>query len=187
MMGMKTEDLWTLYGQGLKRYLNSRIKDAAAADDLLQEVFIKAHLHLPELREASKVRQWLYGIARNESTAFFRNAKRSKGLQEAADVAETGHSEGLPVSCLDPLIERVPEPYRTALLEADVEGIPQMELAHKWGIGYSALKSRVQRGRAALRGLIEACCRVVHDKYGTVIDYEPRAACACAEGKSGAC
>lgn len=75
--------------------------------------------------------------------------------------------------CLEPLIDGLPETYRAALRLAELEGLPQKDVAHRLGISLSGAKSRVQRGRAKLRERLLACCHVETGRGG-IVGYEPR-------------
>jgi RNA polymerase sigma-70 factor (ECF subfamily) len=70
------------------------------------------------------------------------------------------------------MVEQLPEPYRTALKLADLEGLSQQDIADREGISLSGAKSRVQRARRQLGDMIRDCCRVERDARGNVIDYE---------------
>ena len=86
-----------------------------------------------------------------------------------------------------------PTPYREALKPlTELEGVTQRTAAEMMGVSLSGMKSRVQRGRERLRGLLEDCCEIALDARGRVIGCEPRAngkqpvACCCGEQDSGA-
>jgi RNA polymerase sigma-70 factor (ECF subfamily) len=66
----------------------------------------------------------------------------------------------------------------------DLEGATQQEAARRAGLSLSGMKSRVQRGRQALRAVLDACCRIDLDRRGRVTDYTARhpGACACGDG-----
>ena len=60
-----TEQIWNDYHTSLHRFIQSRVNDAAIADDILQDVFIKIHSHLDTLKTHSKIKSWLYQITRH--------------------------------------------------------------------------------------------------------------------------
>ena len=72
------------------------------------------------------------------------------------------------------MIERMPDHYRQALMLSDIQGLRQRDLARREGLSLSGAKSRVQRGREMLKGMLLNCCRFEFDKNGNPIDYEPR-------------
>jgi RNA polymerase sigma-70 factor (ECF subfamily) len=57
---------------------------------------------------------------------------------------------------------------------AEVEGLPQQAVADRLGLSLSGAKSRIQRGRAMLRVVLERCCRFEVGGRGNVVDSEPR-------------
>lgn len=81
-------------------------------------------------------------------------------------------------SCLQPLVADLPETYQSALVLAELEGLPQKEVARRLGLSLSGAKSRIQRGREQLRQRVLACCDVEVSRNG-IVGYERRAA-ACA-------
>jgi RNA polymerase sigma-70 factor (ECF subfamily) len=72
------------------------------------------------------------------------------------------------------MIDTLPPPDREALTLTELEGLSQREAAERLGMSYSGLKSRVQRGRAKLRAVLDRCCEVELDPRGAVITFRPR-------------
>jgi RNA polymerase sigma-70 factor (ECF subfamily) len=79
------------------------------------------------------------------------------------------------------MIYSLPEPYRDAVVLTELEGLTQRELANRLGISLSGAKSRVQRGRAQLKQMLDECCTFEFDRRGKVIDCTPRAKTGCDE------
>jgi RNA polymerase sigma-70 factor, ECF subfamily len=79
-------------------------------------------------------------------------------------------------------VARLPPPYREAVTLVELEGLTARAAADIVGISVSGMKSRVQRGRAQLRRMFEACCEIALDARGKVTDFAPRPQpCACKE------
>ena len=57
---------------------------------------------------------------------------------------------------------------------SEIEGLQQQEVADRLGLSLSGAKSRIQRGRALLKGVLERCCHFEFDRRGNVMGYEPR-------------
>jgi RNA polymerase sigma-70 factor (ECF subfamily) len=72
------------------------------------------------------------------------------------------------------LLDELPHPYRQALRLAEFEGATQREVASRLELSLSGAKSRVQRARKMLRGILFECCRIELDRRGGVLDYETR-------------
>ena len=78
------------------------------------------------------------------------------------------------------MVASLPRGYRQAIELAELEGLPQRVVAERLGLSLSGAKSRVQRGRAQLRDVVEACCAVELDGRNRVIDLRPQTAdCKC--------
>ena len=70
--------------------------------------------------------------------------------------------------------QSAPYSYADAVRQVDLEGLTQVEAARRAGVSVSGMKSRVQRGRAQLRELLDACCRFDIDSRGRVVGYTAR-------------
>lgn len=178
-MAASIEELWAEFGGPLRRFIAKRVRDERDADDLVQEVFLRAHVALHDVRDPDRVRPWLYRIAANAVADHYRQrrvAARSVLPHDALVEVET-HPENLNgevAACLGPVIEELPEGYRRALVLADLEGRAQKEVAEELGLSLSGAKSRVQRARTKLRSALLSCCRFELDQLGNVLDWQPR-------------
>ena len=70
------------------------------------------------------------------------------------------------------MVQSLPDPYRQAIMLAEIEGLPQKAVAEKLGLSFSGAKSRIQRARSLVRDLLDQCCHFTYDGRGNVIDYE---------------
>lgn len=171
-----TETIWKEYHDRLYAFIRRRVSDRFAADDILQDVLLKVHTALPSLKEGTKLQGWLYQIARNAVIDHYRSRRPQEPLpdwlaQPASEPAEAARREL--TACLRPMIDQLPAPYRDALTLADLENRPQHEVAKTQGLSLSGAKSRVQRGRAMVKGLLAQCCQLEFDHRGTLVDYDP--------------
>jgi RNA polymerase sigma-70 factor, ECF subfamily len=67
----------------------------------------------------------------------------------------------------------LPEGYRTVVTLSELEGVPLKEISQRLGIGLSAIKSRVQRGRRQLRRNLARCCEI-QIEHGRIVGCEVR-------------
>jgi RNA polymerase sigma-70 factor, ECF subfamily len=173
-------------------YIQTKVGDRAASEDLTQETFLKVQNSLSKGTEPEHFRGWIYTIARNSVVDFMNQKRRFLAFDEAHDAAEIQPSEvadptdsefrqGL-FSYASKVIEGMPSEEREALTLTELDGFSREELARYLGISVSAAKSRV-RARAKLRKTIEECCRLVTDSYGRAIDWRRREI-PCCERKS---
>lgn len=160
----------------LKGYVYSRTKNVNDTEDILQDIFLKMSLHSEQLGSAVNLTQYIYGIVRNAISDYFRKRKPAAELNERTIAGEQEEDScfttNLADRCVRPFINQLPEKYRVAVWHADIEHIPQKELAKQLNISYSGLKSRVQRGRELLKGMLVKCCRIQNDVYGNVIEMD---------------
>ena len=172
------ETLWEIYSERLGRFIRGRVADSGAAEDILQDVFLRIYTRLGTLRDNQKLESWMYQITRNAVVDYYRARKPQSPFPE--DLAGEGNTEGARehiVDCLVPMIEQLPTHYREAVMLSEIEGVPHKEVAERQGVSLSAAKSRVLRGRQMLKGLLLGCCRFEFDVQGRMVDYEQRCGC----------
>jgi RNA polymerase sigma-70 factor (ECF subfamily) len=171
----RSEQLWQEYHMKLQAFVRSRVADDAASDDILQNVFLKMHAGLSSLKDETKLKSWLYQIARNAIIDHFRDKKPNIDIPEWLSQPETDPAEKVTLElseCLQPMIQRLPEKYREAVILSELQGLTQKEVANAQGTSISGAKSRVQRGRALLKTMLDECCRFEFDHNGRLCDYE---------------
>lgn len=159
--------LWQSWQLALRRHVARRVREPADVDDVLQEVFLKLHGHRAGLREPGRLAAWLFRVADNAIADHYRGRKPWSALPDdlVAPAAEADSTAELAI-CLAPMIAALPETYREALQLSEIEGLTQKAVAERLGLTLSGAKSRVQRGREHLRGLMLACCHVEADGDG---------------------
>jgi RNA polymerase sigma-70 factor, ECF subfamily len=177
---------WSELRGPLAGFIARRVADPQDAEDVLQEVMLRIHRHGDELARADRVAAWVHRIARNAIVDHYRRRgarpELPGGAADELEEREDG-SLGEPDSevlrrelatCLRPLIQRLPESQREALVLTEFEGLTQIEAASRLGISVSGAKARVQRGRAQLRALLLDCCHVEFDRRGGIAEYRAR-------------
>ncbi len=168
----------------LKGFINKRVNDKSLSEDILHDVFLKAHDSIDKLKDISKLNSWIYQIARNSITDYYRTKKNTANIDDY-DI-ESKAEEITTLKKLEPsvrsLVRYLPPAYREAIVLVDFKGMSQTLLAEKLGLSVSAVKSRVQRARKMLKGLFLECCHLEFDKSGSVIDYHSH---HCSKGACG--
>lgn len=177
--------------QGLARFVAGRVP-RDDADDVTQDVLLRLHQRTGELRDEERAEAWVFAVARNTIADYYRQRARQPGTDEASDEIPDPSETELPafatidadhsihdevLSWLRPLVDELPEKYREALILADLERLPQKEVAERLGISVSGAKSRVQRARKMLGENLGNCCRVELGPDGRAIDFERRCDC----------
>lgn len=173
---------WQLFRAELLRFIRQRVPERALAEDIVQDVILKAYTHRGELKDPRKLRPWLYQITRHTLVDYYRSRKRLEELPEdlageAADESSRIHQEL--ARCLLPLLDTLPAAYRRALRVTEFEGATQQDLASREGLSLSGAKSRVQRARNMLREVLLQCCRVEMDRKDGMTECDNERACDC--------
>ena len=162
------------YGGRVLSVLERRLGDHDRAHDLCQEVWIRVHRALQqggERAERGSFRSWIFAIAlnlaRDEGRARRRRGRHIEtgGFDEVVEV-ERGASDPLAQrleqrDAIDAALAAIAEPFRTAVVLVDLEGLSYEEAAGSAGCALGTMKSRVARGRAAFRNEYE---RVTSDR-----------------------
>jgi RNA polymerase sigma-70 factor (ECF subfamily) len=157
------EELVRMYNQKVFHLAYSFVRDRAAADDLAQEVFIKAYQSLPKFRADAEFGTWLYRIAVNHVKDYLRKTARRKEvpLEELGEgpiaVADSVEEEARrgdeeeKRKAVFRVLATLPPKYRLILTMRDVQGMSYEEVASALGIAPGTVDSRLHRGRKMLR------------------------------------
>jgi RNA polymerase sigma-70 factor, ECF subfamily len=176
---------WQEIAGRLRPFVARRV-DAGEVDDVVQDVFLRMQRGLPALRDDEKLGAWMYQVARSaiadSGRAHARRPVPSDDLDEAPADPEPDADRDRDVAralagCVAVFVARLPSPYREAVTLVELDGLTAREAAERAAISVSGMKSRVQRGRAQLRQLFEACCEIAVDARGKPVDAVPRAGC----------
>ena len=141
------------------------IGDAARAEDIAQDAFVKGYLSLRDFRGESRFSTWVCRIAINRCRDLLRRARREvlmpdgePPLSESVDAGET------PAAALERrereevlrrALARLPLKYREAVVLRHIEGMEFREVGRLLGIAAGAAKVRTFRGREMLRRLLK--------------------------------
>jgi RNA polymerase sigma-70 factor, ECF subfamily len=142
----------------LRRYARTLLRDADGADDLVQDCLERALRKRHLWQRTGSLRSWLFRIVFTQyvnGSARRARARRTEGLEAVDGVramppAQEAHTEAIEV--LDALF-LLDEDQRAAILLVAVEGMSYDEAADALGIPIGTLRSRLWRGREALRSI----------------------------------
>lgn len=167
----------------LHNYISARVKDSDDAADILQEVFIKIASKLNTLTNSEKLKSWIFTITRNAIIDYYRKNANSKNIgltdemiNEATLESEVDATQGLD-KCLEKFIQDLPVDYRNIIIDSEIKGIKQKDLAEKYDLAYPSVRSRVQRGRSRLKEMFLACCKIEADSRGNILKAIPNNTC----------
>jgi len=132
--------------------------DKERADDLVQETLFKAWNHLDSFKEGTNLKAWLFTILRN--TYFSERRKRRREVEDAdgsyaarlsTHPAQHGHME---MQDFRAALVQLPDDQREALILVGAAGFSYEEAAEISGCAVGTIKSRVNRARNRLAGML---------------------------------
>jgi RNA polymerase sigma-70 factor (ECF subfamily) len=166
------------YHQPLYSLIARSLNDPADAADITQEVFIKVFRSIRGFHGEASLRTWLYRIALHEASNQRRWWSRHKkqeitidsplesdsdddsGLCLGATLADHGGSpydhaaQSETRERVEAALRQLPAPYRTVVVLREIEGFAYEEIAEILNVNLGTVKSRLTRGRSALRALL---------------------------------
>lgn len=185
-MTASIETIYTEFDTRLRRFILRRVSDPAAAEDILQEVYIRIHARIDTLRDTGKLESWIYQITRNAIVDYYRRKEVTLELPETLPLPdETDEPDATSelASSIHEMISCLPPKYRQALVLTELQGLTQRALADQLGISFSGAKSRVQRAREKLKQALLDCCHFEFDRRGKILSYHSRCGC-CSNGRT---
>jgi RNA polymerase sigma-70 factor (ECF subfamily) len=177
------------------------LTDPADAADTTQEVFLKVFRGMKYFHGESSLKTWIYRIAIHEASNRRRWWFRHKSKETSVEPAETT-SEYSPVAAentafvdkrkspfdnaadhelkarVEEELRKVAEPYRTAVVLRDIEELSYEEIAEITQVSLGTVKSRITRGRDALRKRLSEYVREAGSELGLDIErlrFKPQA------------
>jgi RNA polymerase sigma-70 factor (ECF subfamily) len=163
------------------------VNDPADAADTTQDVFLKVFRGMNHFHGESSLKTWIYRIALHEAANrrrwWFRHKAKETSIEpvesdgagdNSMQVALTDHADSPFDSVahhevqqrVDEELRKVPEPYRTTLILRDLEDMSYEEIAEVLEISLGTVKSRLTRGRDALRQRLAPYVREVGNELG---------------------
>ena len=152
-MNMGLEVIYDNFNAKLKSFVIGRVSDADTADDILQDIYLKIHSHINDLRESDRLESWLYQITRNAIIDHYRRTRPQTELSESITSSPDKESDVVAelASSVKGMLNCLPPTYRQALELTEIQGLSQVELANRLNLSVSGAKSRVQRAREMLK------------------------------------
>ena len=165
------------------------VNDPADAADTTQDVFLKVFRGMKHFHGESSLKTWIYRIALHEAANrrrwWFRHKARETSIEPAESESPNAPDNAMQVALTDHAdtpfenvahrevqhrveeeLKKVPEPYRTTLILRDLEEMSYEEIAEVLEVSLGTVKSRLTRGREALRQRLASYVREVGDELG---------------------
>ncbi|HEX6036224.1 MAG TPA: sigma-70 family RNA polymerase sigma factor [Anaerolineales bacterium] len=175
MSDLDFQNIFAEFQPKILRYL-TRLIGEAEAEDLTQEVLVKANNALPDFRGESQLSTWIYRIATNAAMDRLRSPSYRRAVQTCSVSSErevedqntfTGEKTPLPEpqifrkemqECIQGFVQRLPENYRTVLVLSEFEGLSDSEIATALGVSPGTVKIRLHRAREKLKEELREDC-----------------------------
>jgi RNA polymerase sigma-70 factor, ECF subfamily len=157
------ELLMRRYNERVYRAARAIVRDEHEAEDVMQQAYVNAFTHLRQFNGSARFSTWLTKIAVNESLARVRRRGKYEAFDDERSNVEpfmssppaenperqafTAELRGL----LEWAIDTLPDGMREVFVLREVEGLSTGEVAEALGVSEDVVKTRLSRGRAALR------------------------------------
>lgn len=168
----------------VRRFVYQFVQDAAVAEELAQDAFVRALGAWDSYRGDAPVRIWLLRIARNVCLDYLRSPRArvdaavpldvamDPGREPSAfaDVRESAVSleqkavQSEMTDCVQQFVLSLPETFRTPLILHDMQGLTNEQIAQVLDCSLQAAKMRLHRARGKLREMMEQRCDLFHDE-----------------------
>ncbi|MBM3556048.1 MAG: sigma-70 family RNA polymerase sigma factor [Alphaproteobacteria bacterium] len=142
----------------LRRYARALCRDAAEADDLVQDTLERAWSRMHLFRREGNMRAWLFTILHNLNANRVRAIKTRPALTTLADWEASGairptQEEGVQLRGVAKALEHLPEEQKTVLLLVGLEDMTYDQVAKILDVPLGTVMSRLSRARERLRRL----------------------------------
>lgn len=160
------------HNQRVYRAIRSVLRDEVEVEDVMQQAYVLAYVHLDQFAGLARFSTWLVRIAINEALA---RARRNPRLVLVDDVDDGSEEAEAPMSTasggrnpeqeleqrelvllVERAIDELPEMYRTVMVLREIEGLSTAEVAESLDISEDVVKTRLHRARALLSSRVAA-------------------------------
>jgi RNA polymerase sigma-70 factor (ECF subfamily) len=169
------------FREPLLGHIRSIVKSSIDAEDVFQEVLVRAHQSIEQLRAETALATWLFRIATHASVDHLRRRGRRPLVVDEMEPDELTALDEPPPSlqvlveqremgaCIQRYILNLPSDYRTVILLHDLEGFTAAEIAATLDITLANVKVRLHRARASLKAALEVGCAFSCDCRGVLV------------------
>jgi len=167
-MELKTVDIWKEHYSEIFFFVLKRVKNTDATNDIIQNTFLKIHTHLKAVKDVSKLKAWIFQIARNEIINFHNNNSKTNNLAkiELEVLTQNPYNN---LCCFDKFINELSEKYRTVIVLVFFDGKKLLDVAQELELSLANVKARIRRGKEMLKENFQKCCKFNLDKNGKLV------------------
>jgi RNA polymerase sigma-70 factor, ECF subfamily len=161
----------------VRTFILASVREESAADDLVQEAFIKIQQNLDGVRDPGKVSSWVFRIAHNLCQDYFRTQKKLSFHEEIHEglinLQETPlqkkMEQGEMSQCVQDQLNLLPESLRSVLIFSDLMEFSQQEIADILGLTVQNVKVRLHRARKRFNAILVEKCTFELDERSILI------------------
>ncbi|MFS8639649.1 MAG: sigma-70 family RNA polymerase sigma factor [Symbiobacteriaceae bacterium] len=162
------EEWIALHGAAVLRLAYASLLHRAQAEDVFQEVFIKAYRHADRLQDPERVRPWLLQVTMNacrdlRRSWWWRRTREGSGLEGLAEAGRGSEADPAAAAersdvsqALARAVRMLPDGFRETVVLHYFEGLDAAEIARITGVRVGTVHSRLHRARQLLRQQLEA-------------------------------
>ncbi len=175
---MNYREIYNEYYANVRKFILATVKDEWAADDLIQETFVRIQENLNSVKDPSRISSWIFRIAYNLCQDHFRQSRKSPNgesigqgkpqtLQEASIQKELEQRQM--GQCVQNHMSLLPESLRTVLILYDIMDFSHQEIAEILGTTIENTKVRLHRARKKLKAILEEECTFEADERNVLV------------------
>ncbi len=170
--------IFNQYHDRLKKFVTITVKNKWVVDDIVQEVFVRAHSKIDTLEDHDKIGSWLFRIAYRQCMDHFRKESQNpqKEIVDFRGVITSDYSttesklEQHQMSvCVQNQMLLLPENYRTVIWLFDVLGFTLKEIADILELSVENVKIRLHRARKKLKSILRQKCTFDKDERNVLV------------------
>ena len=152
--------LFVRYRERLFHAMVRMVGSRSAADDLVQDAFLRAFAKIDSFREDAQFYSWLFRIAINQRRAYFRHLPREVHIAEIASWYDQPSSALTPdekleltetIQLVRVALKRIEPHHRSILILREYECLSYQEIGERLGVGTGTVRSRLSRARDRMR------------------------------------
>ena len=170
-------ELHDRFYERVRKFILASVRDESAADDLVQEAFMRIQQNLDSVRDPGKVSSWVFRIAHNLCRDHFRTQKRSSSHEEIHEglinlqetPLEKRMEQGEMSQCVQNQLNLLPESLRSVLILSDVVEFNQQEIADILGLTVENVKVRLHRARKKFNAVLKEKCAFELDERNILV------------------
>ncbi len=170
-------ELYEKFRKPLFKFIKYKVSDTHIAEEILNDVFLKAYNSIDNLKEKKSLKSWLYTIATNTIIDYYRKKQPATIEIENEKMIDEEKTDSIYSEfdcCLNDFLNQLSPSNAKALKAVYFDEMTQQEYAEKSSLNLSTVKSHVHRGKNSLKDFFEQCCSFEKDKHDNIIDFHKK-------------